>query len=88
MSARQKGPPESEMPAHKEPAPTTTPTVDSDHTTAPDRRPAFDALAGNARRYGASRRMAPLPPCGCVRDPEYDRHVCGGEISDNARFAT
>jgi hypothetical protein len=27
--------------------------------------------------------MAPIPPCGCVRDPDVDRHRCGGEISNH-----
>jgi hypothetical protein len=26
--------------------------------------------------------MAPLQPCGCVRDPDHDRHFCGAELSD------
>lgn len=43
----------------------------------------FDSLAANARRYGASRRMPPTSRCGCIRDPEYDRHTCGREISDH-----
>ena len=30
-----------------------------------------------------SASMPPLGPCGCIRDPDYDRHVCDGEISDN-----
>jgi hypothetical protein len=46
-------------------------------------RAGYDRLAGNARRFAAKRRMEPLPPCGCIRDPEYDRHRCGGEISDH-----
>ena len=27
--------------------------------------------------------MAPLAPCGCIRDPAADRHRCGDQISDN-----
>lgn len=37
----------------------------------------------SARRCAAARRMPPLSPCGCVRDPVYDRHRCDGEISDH-----
>jgi hypothetical protein len=59
------------------------PTTNTDNDNRPGRQTPYDALVGNGRRFGASRCMAPLPPCGCIRDPEYDRHVCGGEISDN-----
>lgn len=51
-------------------------------TDAADRG-GFDRLARNARRHSAARRLAPLPPCGCIRDPDRDRHRCGGEISDH-----
>ena len=60
---------------------TTTPT----HDNRLDRHGTFDALVGNRRRFGASRRMAPIPTCvcgRCVRDPQHDRHRCGDEISD------
>ena len=26
--------------------------------------------------------MAPLSLCGCVRDPDHDRHSCGEQITD------
>lgn len=39
-------------------------------------RPAYGVVAGNARRFGASRRMAPISRCSCVRDPDVDRHRC------------
>lgn len=61
--------------------------VSRDTTTAPnhsrsrDQQP-FDVLAGNARRFAASRRVPPLSPCGCVRDPDDDRHRCHGDISN------
>ncbi len=29
-----------------------------------------------ARRWEAARRLPPLGPCGCIRDPLYDRHHC------------
>jgi hypothetical protein len=35
----------------------------------------------NRRRYEASLRLPPLPPCGCIRDPEYDRHRCHGGMT-------
>lgn len=50
---------------------------------SPGHRQAFDALVGNGRRFAASRRMPPLSPCGCRRDPDYDRHSCHGEVSDH-----
>jgi hypothetical protein len=34
---------------------------------------------GNRRRYTASRRMPPLWPCGCIRDPLFDRQRCGDQ---------
>jgi hypothetical protein len=82
MPGNDAGPPESEVPAPKGPAPTTA-TVDTANDSRSSRQSRYDALAGNARRFAAKRRTAPLPPCGCIRDPDYDRHVCGGEISDN-----
>lgn len=33
-------------------------------------------------RYAAARRLPPLAPCGCRRDPLTDRHRCDDEISD------
>jgi hypothetical protein len=41
-----------------------------------------------ARRYAASRRLPPLWPCGCIRDPAVDRHRCGRVgISDRWVYA-
>lgn len=62
--------------------------VSRDTTTAANnnrfgRQPTYDGLAGNARRHNAKGRMKPLSPCGCIRDPDVDRHRCGGEISDH-----
>src|SRR5271166_5171640 len=37
-----------------------------------------DALAAMRRRRRASRRLPPLPPCSCIRDPLTDRHRCDG----------
>jgi hypothetical protein len=42
----------------------------------------FDVAAGKARRRGHALRSVPLGACSCVRDPDVDRHRCGGEISD------
>ena len=33
------------------------------------------------RRYQASLRLPPLGPCGCIRDPDNDRHRCHGQIT-------
>jgi len=41
----------------------------------PGRQAPYDALVGNRRRFGASRRMPPIPTCvcgRCVRDPDTD----------------
>jgi len=78
------GPPKSEVPASREGTGTHHDRhVDSQDITAPSTHHAFDALSGNARRYAAKRRMTPLPPCGCIRDPEIDQHRCGADISDH-----
>lgn len=52
------------------------------NSTVLGRQRPYDVLAGNGRRYGAARRMEPLGPCSCVRDPDVDRHRHNGEISD------
>lgn len=79
------GPPERERPG---PHPGTGPIQKSAGTTHTDKpkvttrdRPR-GGDTGLARRRGASRRMPPLGPCGCVRDPAHDGHRCGGEITD------
>lgn len=40
-----------------------------------------DFMEMNRRRYWASLLLPPLPPCGCVRDPAYDRHRCHGHMT-------
>lgn len=35
-----------------------------------------------AGRRRDSRRLPPIGICGCIRDPDHDRHGCGGEITD------
>jgi hypothetical protein len=60
-------------------------TTNNHHDNRPGRQAPYDALVGNGRRFAASRRMEPIPTCRCgrcVRDPDYDRHRCGDEISD------
>jgi hypothetical protein len=66
---------------------TSTTPIASPNDNGSDAEQAFDPLAGNARRFAASRRMAPLPPCGCARDPAHDRHRCDGEITDRMAAA-
>ncbi|WP_165796355.1 hypothetical protein [Mycobacterium ahvazicum] len=34
------------------------------------------------RRYAAKLRATPLGACSCIRDPEFDRHRCGRNITD------
>jgi hypothetical protein len=61
-------------------------TTTADNDNRPGRQRPYDALVGNRRRFGASRRMVPLPTCvcgRCVRDPDLDRHRCGDEITDH-----
>jgi hypothetical protein len=42
----------------------------------------YDRLAGNVRRRAHATRSNPLGDCGCIGDPEVDRHRCGDEITD------
>jgi hypothetical protein len=83
------GPPEKERPGGYQAARPDQQVSDDTTNTANDNRPGrqtpYEALAGNRRRFGASRRMPPIPTCmcgRCVRDPDLDRHRCGDEISD------
>jgi hypothetical protein len=55
----------------------TTPAIDSQKSSR-----CYDRLAGNRRRREDSRRSAPTSVCGCIRDPDVDRHRCGTELSD------
>ena len=59
-------------------------TSHSTHHTITRSQATGDALNGNGirRRYAASRRLPPLAPCGCVRDPDHDRHRCRSLVSD------
>jgi hypothetical protein len=67
-------------PGHAEPVATTPPN--NRKPNPPRRHCGADALAGLRRRHAAARRLPPLGPCGCIRDPR-DQHRCGGEISDH-----
>jgi hypothetical protein len=40
-----------------------------------------DTLAALHRRL-VSRRLPPIGTCGCIRDPQHDRHRCGDQITD------
>lgn len=33
------------------------------------------------RRTSHKRLLPPLEPCGCIRDPDHDRHHCGNEMT-------
>lgn len=35
----------------------------------------------NGARRTAALRLPPLEPCGCVRDPDHDRHRCHGDMT-------
>jgi hypothetical protein len=89
VTGQMNGPPEIERAApHHQDDPdqrldNRSPAPDSHSVTDTVQLAGYDRLAGNARRFAAKRRMAPLGPCGCTRDPDHDRHRCGGEISDN-----
>lgn len=36
---------------------------------------------GGLRRAAAKLLMPPLDPCGCIRDPEHDRHRCRDDMT-------
>jgi hypothetical protein len=53
--------------------------------TSPHPRPSTSQISGAGQRWrhgGARResalRSTPLGPCGCIRDPDHDRHRCAG----------
>lgn len=84
MTKDNNGPPRKEV----GPRPGYHPTEDTDiyntsHSHA-DRKKCrrYDRLAGNARRRVHATHSTPLGDCGCIRDPEVDRHRCGNEITD------
>jgi hypothetical protein len=87
MPAEREWPPGKVRPQRVTKPPRPDQKLNTNTNTANDNRSGrhqpFDALAANGRRFGAKRKMPPLGPCGCIRDPDYDRHVCGGEISDH-----
>jgi hypothetical protein len=41
-----------------------------------------DDLAARGRRRGTALRSTVISTCSCIRDPETDRHRCGGAITD------
>jgi hypothetical protein len=69
-------PPDDEGRPEREPANVVeTVVITTTHTPALTKDQHHDHN-GARRRYAASRRMPPLRPCGCVRDPDHDRHRC------------
>jgi hypothetical protein len=87
MGADREGPPGPEVgegratpsPADVEKVLTEAPITNPPSIAQP---PHGDGLAAMRRRRRDSRRLPPLAPCGCVRDPLTDRHYCGAQISD------
>jgi hypothetical protein len=56
---------------------------DRHHEFKPYRRQCGDdAPAALQRRRKASRRLPSIGTCGCIRDPQHNRHRCGGQITD------
>ena len=72
------GPPDDDArpkPGHAEPVATKAPRyIRQNNPPHRQRRP--------ETRREASRRLPPLGPCGCIRDPLHDHHRCGGEITE------
>ncbi|HZU46175.1 MAG TPA: hypothetical protein VFA16_02780 [Mycobacterium sp.] len=54
---------------------------DTNYTTSTKQCKRYDPHAGNARRRWHAVRSTPIGACGCIRDPEVDRHRCGHGIS-------
>jgi hypothetical protein len=46
----------------------------ADHPTDVNRGETY--LVQRRRRFQAARRLPPLAPCGCIRDPLFGRHRC------------
>ena len=86
---RDNGPPQKEASPSASQGARANQQVSHDTTTAPHdnrsgHRQPYDGLAGNARRFGASRRRAAsLLPCGHIGDPHAACHRCSCEISDH-----
>jgi hypothetical protein len=77
MSPGDQGPPGGEEPG---PTPETGPIQKSADTTTD--KPKITAQsrhfhAGGRRRREAALRLPPIGRCGCIRDPDLDRHRCG-----------
>lgn len=56
----------------------------------PQNRPTsqrYDHFIGMQRRAAAKRECRALTECGCIVDPEFDRHRCGDEITDKMVWA-
>lgn len=60
------------------------PNGSSGHHTTPTttQHTRFDDLAARARRRGAAIRSTPISTCGCIQDPDVDRHNCDRGITD------
>jgi len=64
------------------PRDTTPEGTDTTSTPAPIRTSSQTHSNGSRLRWESARRLPPLAPCGCVRDPAHDRHRCHALISD------
>jgi hypothetical protein len=52
------------------------------HRTAVRSRGA-EFLAQHQRRHEAALRLPPVGPCGCIRDPLFDKHRCVDVLTDH-----
>jgi hypothetical protein len=57
----------------------TTEASGHSHAKRAGRQCGAEMLAGLRRRRATARRLPPIGPCGCIRDPDFDRHRCGRE---------
>jgi hypothetical protein len=58
------------------------PNTNNHHEVGYQQDSRFDDLAARGRRRGAAVRSTVISTCSCIRDPEVDRHRCGGGITD------
>jgi len=84
MMSGDQGPPEKERPSGYQAA---RPNQKSADATTDNPKPTTQPRhfhAGGLRRREAALRLPPIGRCGCVRDPDLDKHRCGARpLSDH-----
>ena len=63
----------------------TRPDVDSTEVSSGNRQSGYgkEFLRQHQRRHEAALRLPPVGPCGCIRDPLFDKHRCVDVLTDH-----